>query len=400
MSYLFAKRMETAQRSFIREILKVTADPKIISFAGGLPNPKTFPVAEVAEAARKVFAANGPDTLQYSTTEGYLPLQEWIAARYWKRFGLKVDPGEILITNGSQQGLDLLGKVFINQGDRVLLERPGYLGAIQAFSIFQPEFLTVSLDEDGANLDQFAKQLAKEPKLFYTVATFQNPSGVTYSPQKRQAVAELLQKHDTIMIEDDPYGELRFMGEETRPIRYYCRNQAVLLGTFSKIVAPGMRLGWIYAPAEIMEQLITVKQGADLHSNIMAQRIVYQYLQDNDLDAHLQMVRSVYKRQRDLMVEMLERYFPPEVSFTRPEGGMFLWVTLPEGVAALELLKEAIKENVAFVPGNAFYVDGSGANTLRLNFSNADEVMIEEGIKRLGKVINNGLYQKRFIRRN
>lgn len=190
------------------------------------------------------------------------------------------------------------------------------------------------------------------------------------------------------------------MGEETRPISCYCRNQAVLLGTFSKIVAPGMRLGWIYAPAEIMEQLIIAKQGADLHSNIMAQRIVDQYLRDNDLDAHLQMGRSVYKRQRDLMVEMLERYCPPEVSFTRQEGGMFLWVTLPEGVAALELLKEAIKENVVFVPGNAFYVDGGGANTLRLNFSNTDGAMLEEGIRRLGKVINNGLSQKRFIRTN
>lgn len=387
MSHLFAKRMETVQRSFIREILKVTDDPKIISFGGGLPNPKTFPVEQMAEAARKVFAENGTNALQYSTTEGYLPLREFIAARYFKRFGMKVDPVEILITNGSQQGLDLLGKVFINEGDPVLLERPAYLGAIQAFSIFQPEFRTALLEEDGINLVQFEEQLKQNIKLFYTVSTFQNPSGISYSAKKRQALAELLGKYHTILVEDDPYGELRFMGEETLPIRYYCQKNAVLLGTFSKIVAPGVRLGWIYAPVETMEKLITAKQGADLHSNIMAQRIVYQHLQDNDLDAHIQMVRGLYKKQRDLMVEMLERYCPPEVRFTRPEGGMFLWVTLPEGVSALKLFDEAIKENVAFVPGNAFYVDGSGDNTLRLNFSNADEAMIEEGIKRLGKVL-------------
>jgi 2-aminoadipate transaminase len=387
MSHLFAKRMKTMEPSFIREILKVTDDPKIISFGGGLPNPKTFPVEPMAEAAGKVFAENGPSALQYSATEGYLPLREFIAARYFKRFGMKVAPAEILITNGSQQGLDLLGKVFLNEGDRVLLERPAYLGAIQAFSIFQPEFLTAPLDEDGVNLAQFEEQLAKGIKLFYTVSTFQNPSGVSYSPQKRQVVAEILKKQDTIIVEDDPYSELRFKEEEIPPIRCYCRKNAILLGTFSKIVAPGVRMGWIYAPAEIMEKLIIAKQGADLHSNIMAQRIVYQYLQDNDLDEHIEMIRKLYKKQRDLMVAMLERYCPPEVRFTRPEGGMFLWVALPEDVSVLKLFAEAIKENVAFVPGNAFYVDGSGKNTLRLNFSNADEAMIEEGIKRLGKVL-------------
>lgn len=307
---------------------------------------------------------------------------------------MNVDPAEILITNGSQQGLDLLGKIFLDEGDSVLLECPAYLGAIQAFSIFQPRFRTALLEEDGISLEPFEAQLEKGIKLFYTVSTFQNPSGITYSAEKRRAVAELLERYPTVLVEDDPYGELRFMGEESCPIRCYCGENAVLLGTFSKIVAPGLRLGWIYAPSEIMAKLIIAKQGADLHSNIMAQWILYYYLQENDLDVHIQMIRKAYKKQRDLMVEMLERYCPPEIRFTRPEGGMFLWVTLPEGISSLKLFDKAIKENVAFVPGNAFYVDGSGDNTLRLNFSNADEAMIEEGIKRLGKAISGMLVRK------
>lgn len=388
MRKLFACRMDHVHRSFIREILKVTEDPKIISFAGGLPNPRYFPVEQVADATAKVLAENGAGALQYSTTEGFLPLRQYIAERYRKRFGMQVDPAEILITNGSQQALDLLGKIFIDEGDPVLLERPAYLGAIQAFGIFRPEYRTVLLEEDGVNIAQLENELSRgDVKLFYTVSTFQNPSGISYSSKKRQEAAAVLERHDTVLVEDDPYGELRFIGEEARPICGYYRKNAVLLGTFSKIVAPGLRLGWIVAPPEIMEKLIIVKQGADLHSNILAQRSVWQLLQDHELDKHIRTVRAVYKRQRDLMVEMLKRYCPTEVRFTRPEGGMFLWLTLPEGMSALDVFHEAIKENVAFVPGNAFYVDGGGENTLRLNFSNADEAMIEEGIKRLGKVL-------------
>jgi 2-aminoadipate transaminase len=388
MNQLFAKRMEKVQRSFIREILKVTDDPEIISFAGGLPNPKCFPVEQVAAATAKVFAEAGQNALQYSTTEGYLPLRKWIATRYQKRFGMNVDPEEILITNGSQQGLDLIGKVFLDEGDRVLLEKPAYLGAIQAFSVFQPEFRTVALEDDGVDLDWLQQCLMNDhPKLFYTVANFQNPSGITYSPEKRAGVARLLPNCTTVLVEDDPYGELRFLGEATQPIRSYCSGRAILLGSFSKIIAPGLRMGWVYAPREIMEKLITVKQGADLHSNYLTQRIIYQHLKDNDLDQHITMIRATYKKQRDLMVQMLERYCPAEVKFTRPEGGMFLWLTLPEGIASLDLFEAAIKEKVAFVPGNAFYVDGSGANTLRLNFSNSDEGKIELGIKKLAEVI-------------
>lgn len=388
MSIKFAERMNKVQKSFIREILKVTENPNIISFAGGLPNPLSFPIKEVEEASIKVLNENGSDVLQYSTTEGYRPLREYIAQRYLKRFGLKVDADEILITNGSQQGLDLLGKIFLNKDDNVLIERPGYLGAIQAFSIFEPVFNSVLVNNDGVDIDLLEKSLAmNSPKLFYTVPNFQNPSGTTYSEKNRKAAADILKKYDTILIEDDPYGELRFIGEDLQPIKTYLGDKSVMLGSFSKIVAPAMRLGWICAKGEIMEKLITAKQAADLHTNYYSQRVVHQFLMDNDIEDHIKKIRKLYKGQRDCMVSMIERYFPEGIKSTKPEGGMFLWVTLPEGISSLELFDLAAKENVAFVPGDPFYVNVKGSNTLRLNYTNSDEKSIEEGIKRLARAI-------------
>ncbi|MBV4449199.1 PLP-dependent aminotransferase family protein [Clostridium tyrobutyricum] len=388
MSIKFAGRMNKVQKSFIREILKVTENPNIISFAGGLPNPLSFPIKEVEEASIKVLNENGSDVLQYSTTEGYRPLREYIAQRYLKRFGLKVDADEILITNGSQQGLDLLGKIFLNKDDNVLIERPGYLGAIQAFSIFEPVFNSVPVNNDGVDIDLLEKSLAmNSPKLFYTVPNFQNPSGTTYSENNRKAAADILKKYDTILIEDDPYGELRFIGEDLQPIKTYLGDKSVMLGSFSKIVAPAMRLGWICAKSEIMEKLITAKQAADLHTNYYSQRVVHQFLMDNDIEDHIKKIRKLYKGQRDCMVSMIERYFPEGIKSTKPEGGMFLWVTLPEGISSLELFDLAAKENVAFVPGDPFYVNVKGSNTLRLNYTNSDEKSIEEGIKRLARAI-------------
>ncbi len=388
MKQLFAKRTETVHQSFIREILKVTSNPEMISFAGGLPNPRCFPVNEVAAAAAKVMSMSGAEALQYSTTEGYLPLREYIADRYQKRFGLKIDPENILITNGSQQGLDLLGKVFLDEGDRVLLERPAYLGAIQAFGIYQPTFRTIPLAEDGPDIQALQNSLKKEPiKLFYTVANFQNPSGITCSKEKRIELAKAIADSDTFLIEDDPYGELRFAGEDIPSVRNFLDHQVILLGTFSKIVSPGMRLGWVYAPREVIEKLVIMKQGSDLHSNYITQRILFQFLNDNSLDGHIQKIKTIYKRQGETMIQALKQYCPTGVKFTRPEGGMFIWMTLPEKVSALKLFDLAIKENVAFVPGSAFYVDGGGENTLRLNFSNSDELKIEVGVKRLAKAI-------------
>jgi 2-aminoadipate transaminase len=388
MKELFADRMATTHKSFIREILKVTQDSKVISFAGGLPNPKLFPVKEFANACQKVLLQDGENVLQYSTTEGYLPLREYIAERYFVNKGMQVSPDEILITNGSQQCLDLVGKVFLNKGDRIIIERPGYLGAIQALSIFEPEFVPIPLHDDGIDTDLLEKALkAGATKLFHTVINFQNPSGVTYSQQKREKIAGIIENYNTVLVEDNPYGELRFIGEDLPSMKSYLPNKTVVLGSFSKVVTPGLRLGWICADKDVMEKIIVAKQSSDLHSNYLSQRAVYQYLVDNDLDEHILKIREVYKRQRDLMVSMIEEHFPEEIKCTKPEGGMFLWVTLPENVSSLHLFKLATEENVAFVPGKAFYVDGGGKNTLRLNFSNSDEEKIEDGVKRLAKVI-------------
>jgi len=388
MKELFADRMATTHKSFIREILKVTQDSNVISFAGGLPNPKLYPVKEFADACQKVLLQDGENVLQYSTTEGYLPLREFITERYFVKKGLHASPDEILITNGSQQCLDLVGKVFLNKGDRMIIERPGYLGAIQAFSIFEPEFIPIPLLEDGIDTDLFENALkAGRTKLYHTVINFQNPSGVTYSRQKREKIAGIIKNHDIVLIEDNPYGELGFMGEDLPSMKNYLPDGTVVLGSFSKVVTPGLRLGWICAVPDVMEKLIVAKQSSDLHSNYLSQRAVYQYLIDNDIDEHILNIRKVYKKQRDLMVTMIEKHFPEEIKCTKPEGGMFLWVTLPESISSLDLFKLATKENVAFVPGKAFYVDGGGNNTLRLNFSNSNEEKIEEGIKRLAKVI-------------
>lgn len=380
--------MANVRKSFIREILKVTADPEVISFAGGLPNPNFFPVKEIAEAAAKVLAEDGENALQYGTTEGYPPLREFIAERYRRKKGLEVSPDEILIINGSQQGLDLIGKVFLNAGDWVAIERPGYLGAIQALSIYEPSFRPIPLLEDGIDTALLEKALSEnEIKLFHTVVNFQNPSGITYSEQKRLELADVFKDRDTILVEDDPYAELRFTGRDLPSMSTCLRGNVVMLGSLSKIVAPGLRLGWICAPEDVMERLIVAKQASDLHANYLSQRIVHQYLLDHDIDEHIAGITEAYKHQRDVMISSIEKHFPQEVRFTRPEGGMFLWVTLPEGVSSLRLFDLAGGEDVAFVPGAAFYVDEGGKNTLRLNFTNSTADQIEEGIKRLARVI-------------
>ncbi len=396
MNNLFADRMAKTHKSFIREILKVTEDPKVISFAGGLPNPKLFPVQEVTEASVKVLAEEGENVLQYSTTEGYLSLREYIAERYFTKKGLKVSSDEILITNGSQQGLDLIGKVFLNKEDRIAIERPGYLGALQAFGIYEPVFESIPLLDDGIDIDSLGKAVGEDRiKLFHAVVNFQNPSGTTYSKERRLELADIFRGRNTVLVEDDPYGELRFMGEDLPSLRKYLKDNVILLGSFSKIIAPGLRLGWICAKKDVMDKIIVAKQASDLHSNYLSQRIVFQYLIDHDIDKHILKIREVYKKQRDLMVSMIEEFFPGEIKFTKPEGGMFLWITLPESLSSLRLFDLAKKENVAFVPGYAFYVDGGGNNTLRLNFSNSDEAKIEEGTKRLARVIKKLLMENK-----
>ena len=392
METRYASRMQKMQKSVIREILKAIDKPGMISFAGGLPNPISFPVKEIKQATAKVLDADGENVLQYSTTEGYEPLREYIAQRYKKRFGLEISTDEILITNGSQQALDLIGKVFLNEGDAVACEKPSYLGMIQSFSAFEPKFYEAKLTEEGIDTDELSEILAKySPKLFYSVPNFQNPTGISYSERVRHDTAEIISKSNTILIDDDPYGELRFIGEHGTPFMKLCREKVITLGSFSKIVSPGMRLGWIVAPQDFMDEIITVKQGADLHSNYFTQRVVYQYLIDNDIDSHIEKIKVLYKSQRDTMVKMIEKYFPSDVTSTRPEGGMFLWITLPQGMSSLEIFEKAYKNNVAFVPGGPFYANGDVDNTLRLNYTNSDTATIEKGIKVLGNILKDKL---------
>ena len=395
MDLRFADRMNNAQKSFIREILKVVGNPEIISFAGGLPNPISFPVKKIQEATNKILEEDGENILQYSTTEGYLPLREYISERYLKNSGIVVSPDEILITNGSQQGLDLIGKVFLNKGDCMLMEEPGYLGAIQAFSMFEPEFKTVLMTNDGIDTEKLKESIEKyNPKLFYAVPNFQNPSGITYSEENRKKVSDSMKNSNTIFIEDDPYGELRFIGNRVPSMKKYMPDNVILLGSFSKIVSPGMRLGWIHAGRDIMEKLIIAKQGADLQSNYFSQRVVYEYLKENNIEVHIEKITNLYKKQRDCMVNSIEKYFPKEVQTTKPEGGMFIWVTLPEKYSSMDLFNIAIKKKVAFVPGDPFYTGKEGVNAFRLNYTNSTEDKIEEGIKILAEGIKELLSEK------
>jgi len=392
MNELFADRMSKVPRSFVREILRVTEDPDIISFAGGLPNPISFPHKEIAESAAVVFKDSSDEALQYGSTEGYKPLRDYIANRY-QNSGLDINSDNILMINGSQQGLDLIGKVFLNRNDTVLIERPTYLAAIQSFGLYEPKFVSIPLLEDGVDLEVLEDMVESlNPKLFYSIPNFQNPTGITYSKNKREKIGDIFNENKTLLVEDNPYGEIRFIGEDLPPIKYYIE-KSVLLGSFSKIVSPGMRLGWIVAGKEIMNHLITAKQASDLHSNYLTQMIVHRYLMGYDVENHIQHIRNMYRIQRDCMVNMIKKYFPSDVKYTKPEGGMFLWVTLPDGMSSMELFEIAIKENVAFVPGEAFYSNNPETNTLRLNFSNSNEQKIEEGIKRLGHAIE---YLKRI----
>ncbi len=386
--YTFAPRMAKTPKSFIREILKVTERPEVISFAGGLPSPALIDVEGIRAAAVSVLENDGQCALQYSTTEGYLPLRQFIADRYKKRLGLSISPEEILITNGSQQCLDLIGKVIIGSGDHVAIERPGYLGAIQAFSLYEPVFHPIPLEKDGPDCAMLDRTCNEFPvKMFYGVPNSQNPSGITYTDQNRREIAGIMEKHGALFVEDDAYGELNFSGQAMPSLQKYLPDQTVITGSFSKILAPGMRMGWVVAPPAIMEQLVIAKQASDLHSNYLSQRIAYEYLSHNDIDSHIGKIRAAYGHQRDVMIRMLADEFPDTITYTAPLGGMFIWVTLPAGCSSMEVFEQALKENVAVLPGIPFYVDGGGSDTMRLNFSNSTEADIRTGMSRLARVI-------------
>ena len=388
MVYRFAGRMGRVPDSFLDELFRVSAVPGVISFAGGLPGSAYIDVEGIRDAARDVFTDEGRTALQYTTTDGYLPLREFIADRYRARLGLPATPEEIQIVNGSQQCLDLVAKIFLDPGDAVGMERPGYLGAIEAFSLYEPEFCSVTLTDDGPDLDRFASLVREHaPKFFYGIPNSQNPSGMTYSDDTRRGVADILEGTDTVFYEDDAFGELFFDGRPRPPVKRYLPDQTVMSGSFSKIVAPGMRIGWIYAPAPILREFNVAKQAADLHSNFLCQVILHRYLATHDLDAHVARVSAVYGRHCRLICDLLDDLMPPGTTHTTPEGGMFMMVTLPEGVSSMEVFREGVREGVAVLPGVPFYVGGGGEDTIRLNFSAAGEEDIGEGMRRLARVV-------------
>lgn len=388
MKPIFSDRITDVPQSFIREILKVAADPSVISFAGGLPNRELFPVAALQEATNHVFEFHGQDILQYSNSEGYGELRRYIADRYREKQGLSIAVENILITNGSQQGLDLLGKSLLNEGDDVVIEEPGYLGAIQAFSVYKSTFHPVPVDDGGIDIDRLRAVVNETPpKLIYTVPNFQNPAGISYTTANRRDVADIVAGTNALLIQDDPYADLRYVGREPPSFKSLIPDNTLLLGSFSKTVAPSFRLGWIVAPDALMEKLVIAKQASDLHTNYFSQRIIHRYLMANNLDDHIAKIVRVYDGQRRAMIDSIERWFPEGIRYTRPDGGMFLWVTLRPHMSAMRLFEDAIKEGVAFVPGHPFYIGKDDVNTLRLNFSCVDEESIAAGIERLGMVI-------------
>lgn len=385
----FANRIAGVPRSFIREILKTASNKDVISFAGGLPNASLFPVNDILEATQKVLASSGSEAMQYSDSEGYIKLRGYIAGHYKAKLGIDIPLEQILITTGSQQALDLLGKLFINEGDEVVMEEPGYLGAIQAFSVYQPKFLPVLLHPYGLDIEMLKETIKKHhPKLIYMVPNFQNPSGICYTGENRKEVAALLKDSNTFLVEDDPYGELRFKGQSQPSFKTFLPDQTIMLGTFSKTVVPSFRIGWIVAPTHIMEKLIVVKQAADLHTNFFCQMILFQYFEMFDNSIHIEKIREAYGKQRDAMVLAIQKYFPANIQYTQPEGGMFLWITLPDDLSSSKLLDIAMKRKVVFVPGNQFYTNRTAdVNTLRLNFSCANEETIDRGMMILGDAI-------------
>lgn len=390
MEIKLSNRMSFLKASEIRELLKFTEQPDIISFAGGLPAPELFPIEKIKEVASKVLDESGRAALQYGATEGFVPLRKIIAEERMRPAGVDVTAADILITSGSQQGLDFSGKIFLNPGDVVICESPSYLGAINAFRAYEAQFVEVETDENGMIIEELEEALINNPnaKFIYVIPDFQNPTGKTLSLERRPQMVELALKYNIPIVEDNPYGELVFEGERYPSIKSFDNEGIVIyLGTFSKTFCPGLRLGWVCASPSILTKYIIVKQGADLQANSLSQREAAVFMQMFNLDDHIEKIKKVYKKRRDLMLEMMEKEFPSSCTFTYPQGGLFTWVKFPEGVKAADLLQLALEQKVAFVPGGSFFPNGGKENYGRFNYSSMPEEKIEEGIKRLGKVL-------------
>jgi 2-aminoadipate transaminase len=392
-AHRYAQRTKCAKSSIIRELLKLTQRPEVISFAGGMPAPQVFPVEKFKEACAKVLTDNPSCALQYGPTEGYLPLRQFIVEQM-SRYGILAGVDNVMITSGSQQALDLIAKLLINRGDRLLVESPSYLGALQAFDLMGAEYVTVPIDDRGLNTDYLEAALRSGPKFMYVLPNFQNPTGVTLSEDRRRELVLLSDKYGIPIIEDDPYGQLRYEGEHKTPLvvldrtnlqrdNGYTLGNVIYLSTFSKLLAPGLRVAWIVAPPDVIARLVQIKQSSDLHTSTFTQMVTYEVARDGFLEEHVKLIRSVYSERKDAMLRALTDYFPEEVTWTHPHGGLFLWVTLPTGINARKLLDEALRHDVAFVPGDPFFADGDKGSHMRLNFSNATPKMIREGVRRL-----------------
>ncbi len=404
-NHRYAQRMERMGSSAIRELLKLTQRPGLISFAGGLPAPELFPVQQFDEATDRVLAEHGSQALQYSTTEGYLPLRQYIVDKM-STYGIRADVENVLITSGSQQALDIIGKILINPGDKILTENPTYLGALQAWHAYQADFVTVPTDDHGLCLDYLEDALCAGPKFMYILPNFQNPGGFTLSRGRRESLIAIADQYGCPIIEDDPYGELRFEGEHIPPLvvldahklngqsHSFKHGNVIYMSTFSKTLAPGLRLAWVVAPRDVIQKCVMAKQGMDLHTSSINQMVAYEVVKDGFLKEHVRLIRRVYRERRDVMLDAMTQYFPDGVSWTHPEGGLFLWVRLPKELDAAQVLEKAIEHNVAFVPGVTFHPHGDGRNTMRLNFSNAQPEQIELGIQRIGQVLAQEMTQE------
>jgi len=390
-----AKRLKASE---IRELLKVTQMPDIISLAGGLPNPKSFPVEIIKEITTKLLDSYGEKMLQYGSTEGVNSFREALANYYNENYSFGIGKDNVLITVGSQEGLYLLGKIFLNPGDTVVVEAPTYVGALTAFQSFYPNYVQVEMDDEGMNIDILEKKLkelvreGKKPKFIYTIPTFQNPAGVTMSLERRKRLLELAKEYNILVVEDSPYEELRFSGEKVPQLKALDTEGYVLyIGTLSKVLSPGMRIAFMIGNEEIIQKAVLAKQGIDLCTSPFVQYIAEEYIKGGYMREHIPKIIKLYKEKRDIMLDAIEDYFPEGVKWTRPAGGMFLWVTLPEHIDTEKLLQKAIENKVVYVIGAAFYPHRDHRNTMRLNFTYPTNEQIEEGIKRLAKVIKEAL---------
>jgi len=387
----FSDKVKHLEASAIREIFKLLAKPGIISFAGGAPDPNLFPKAEFAEIAKEILETQGNVALQYGVTEGYVPLRNWTKERLVKQ-GIIKDSDDVIIVSGGQQGIDLATKSLINPGDGVICEEPSFIGGLNCFRSFNAELYGVPVESDGISIEKLEETLKAHPnvKLLYTIATFQNPSGITVSLEKRKKILELAEKYDFLIYEDNPYGELRFSGEEVPTFKSMDTNGRVIyFGSFSKILAPGMRLGFTSAPGPLLERMIICKQTEDVHTNVLSQMIAYEFVTRYSIDEHIAKLRKAYGKKCKLMMDCMDKYFPESVTHTCPEGGLFLYCTMPEGYDSKELMKLALDKNVAFVPGTSCMIDDKATySTFRMNYSTASEEDIETGIKALGEVLH------------